>query len=74
MAGMIGMNFRFTDEVGWAFKIFDIDNSGCIVVQEIDESVKVSNRNIIYDIVKTATKSDKKILTLGTCKELGAVS
>ena len=68
MAGMIGMSFRFTDEVGWAFKIFDIDNSGCIVVQEIDESVKVRRKDIRYDIVKTATKSDKKIFTFGTCK------
>ena len=68
------MSFRFTDEVGWAFKIFDIDNSGCIVVQEIDESVKVSNKDMRYDNVKTAIKSGKNILTFGTCKGLGVVS
>ena len=32
---------RFHDEVSWAFKMFDVDNSGSIVVEEIHESVKV---------------------------------
>ena len=32
---------RFQDEVSWAFKMFDIDNSGSIVVEEIKESVQV---------------------------------
>ena len=35
------MYSRFHDEVGWAFKMFDIDNSGVIVVEEIHESIKV---------------------------------
>ena len=34
---------RFQDEVSWAFKMFDIDNSGSIVVEEIKESVQVSS-------------------------------
>ena len=38
---------RFQDEVGWAFKIFDIDNSGSIAVQEIDDSVKVIIKKLI---------------------------
>ena len=29
------------DEIGWAFKMFDIDNSGSIVVEEINQSVQV---------------------------------
>ena len=33
--------FRFQDEIGWAFKMFDIDNSGSIVVEEIHQSVQV---------------------------------
>ena len=32
---------RFQDEIGWAFKMFDIDNSGSIVVEEIHQSVQV---------------------------------
>ena len=32
---------RFQDEVGWAFKLFDVDNSGAIVLEEIFDSVKV---------------------------------
>ena len=32
--------YRFQDEISWAFKIFDIDNSGSIAVHEIHESVK----------------------------------
>ena len=35
-------NFRFQDEVSWAFKMFDADNSGVIVVEEIHEAVKVN--------------------------------
>jgi len=31
---------KFQDEVSWAFKMFDIDNSGSIVVEEIKESVQ----------------------------------
>ena len=33
---------RFNDEVSWAFRIFDIDNSGSIAVEEINDSVQVS--------------------------------
>ena len=32
---------RFQDEIGWAFKMFDVDNSGIIVVEEIRQSVQV---------------------------------
>ena len=32
---------RFQDEVGWAFKLFDVANSGAIVLEEIFDSVKV---------------------------------
>ena len=35
---------RFQDEVSWAFKMFDIDNSGNIVVEEIRESVQVGRK------------------------------
>ena len=34
---------RFNDEVSWAFRIFDIDNSGSIAVEEINDSVQVDN-------------------------------
>ena len=37
----LGFPTRFHDEVSWAFKMFDIDNSGLIMVEEIHESVKV---------------------------------
>ena len=30
--------------MGWAFKIFDVDNSGSIAVEEIDDSVKVGQK------------------------------
>ena len=33
---------RFNDEVSWAFRIFDIDNSGSIAVEEINDSVQVA--------------------------------
>ena len=33
---------RFQEEVGWAFKLFDVDNSGEILVSEIFDSVKVT--------------------------------
>ena len=36
-------DFRFNDEVSWAFRIFDIDNSGSIAVEEINDSVEVSD-------------------------------
>ena len=39
---MIGFDCRFQDEVSWAFKMFDADNSGVIVVEEIHEAVKVN--------------------------------
>ena len=43
------MLLRFQEEVGWAFKLFDVDNSGEILVSEIFDSVKVTteilNRN-----------------------------
>ena len=32
---------RFNEEVCWAFRLFDIDNSGSIAVAEIHESVEV---------------------------------
>ena len=35
------MTCRFNDEVCWAFRLFDIDNSGSIAVAEIHESVEV---------------------------------
>merc|ERR1712192_100747 len=31
---------KFNDEVSWAFRIFDIDNSGSIAVEEINDSVQ----------------------------------
>ena len=38
---LVGAN-KFQDEVSWAFKMFDVDNSGVIVVDEIHDSVKVN--------------------------------
>ena len=35
------MIIRFQDEVTWAFKMFDVDNSGTIIVEEIHDSVQV---------------------------------
>ena len=35
----------FSIQVAWAFRIFDIDNGGSIAVDEINESVKVSNKS-----------------------------
>lgn len=36
---LVGAN-KFQDEASWAFKMFDVDNSGMIVVEEIHDSVK----------------------------------
>ena len=55
-------DFRFNDEVSWAFRIFDIDNSGSIAVEEINDSVEVSDSMelrwiIIRELVKFRTYS-----------------
>ena len=42
---------RFNDEGSWAFRIFDIDNSGSIAVEEINDSVQVDNWMIMMMMV-----------------------
>ena len=44
-------DFRFNDEVSWAFRIFDIDNSGSIAVEEINDSVEVSDSMELRSII-----------------------
>ena len=55
---------RFQDEVTWAFKMFDVDNSGTIIVEEIHDSVQVRiqiDNNFIL-ILYTSFQSVWKIL------------
>ena len=55
---------RFQDEVTWAFKMFDVDNSGTIIVEEIHDSVQVRiqiDNNFIF-IFYTSFQSVWKIL------------
>ena len=40
---------RFQDEVSWAFKMFDVDNSGMIVVEEIHDSVRVRRNMYVFE-------------------------
>ena len=64
---------RFNDEVSWAFRIFDIDNSGSIAVEEINDSVQVFSWMMIRMVVlslmmtKTTEMSVIGLRTLMSC-------
>ena len=48
---------RFNDEVSWAFRIFDIDNSGSIAVEEINDSVQVDYSWMMMMVMSLMTKT-----------------
>ena len=55
-------DFRFNDEVSWAFRIFDIDNSGSIAVEEINDSVEVSDSmELRWIIIREGVKNIGRI-------------
>ena len=58
---------RFNDEVSWAFRIFDIDNSGSIAVEEINDSVQVVNWMMMM-VMSFMTKATKTSV-IGICSD-----